>query len=147
MAEDLKVEKEILNESQVKVQAKLEEMKKKRANQTKKLDIVVSDDRQLNVKHAIDEIMQVLQEHKLAPLDIGMISTHMNWVAIDHAINNGLMKFSQQLNEHAQKNMSQKGETFEEKREAQFLRETKDGKVRVPPTQPIREKVGSDDGL
>lgn len=70
------------NETKAKV--KEDELKQKRAGKTKNITVTVSDDVSINIQHCLNEMMQLLQMHKIGAADVHMMGTQLQWMAINN---------------------------------------------------------------
>jgi len=117
----------------IKVKAKIDELKKKRAGKNVTLSMTLSDDQQLNFQHALGEIQTICQTHKLVPNEVWMLCEQMKWIALQVHVNNASQHTANQLQDFFMK----KDKTHEEKQEEKLEKEKVDGKVRIKPGEEL----------
>ena len=120
-------------EDKLKLQVKMDEMKKKRGGKALKLDVTVSSDHNVNFVHALNEIKQLFEMHKLIPDEAYMLVNQLQWQVIQIAQNANFNKFAKEIETNINNMFSPKEKTHEDKENEKHNKEVKEGTVRVKP--------------
>ena len=101
-------------EDKIRVQTKIDELKKKRAGKILKLDVVVSEPGMINSRHALDEMIKICEMHKLIPDEVWGIGSQLQWLAQQVSINSRMQQMQGSL-ERQPNGMPNPNEKIEEK--------------------------------
>ena len=121
-----KVKTYLNDEEKLRVDSKIDEMKQKRTGKTQQLDINVNESPQLNLHHALKEVIAVINMHRLAPIEIDVIRANLNDMAIGLRLNSFGNQFYKALMEKINPAPKEKPDPDA-------------GKVRVKPGDKIKE--------
>lgn len=125
---------EMKEEDKLKLNAKLDEMKKKRAGKAQQLDIIIeNNNKALNFQHSLNEMRQLCEMHGLIPDEVSALASQLQWLAMNVANNQKLQQFQNNLQEQLNQMFNPKEKTHEEKVEEKKAQEVEDGVVRVKP--------------
>jgi len=118
------------DEDQLKLDAKKEELKQKRAGKVKTINVIVSDSPNLNFKNCIDEIMELVQMHNLHPDELYMVASQLQV----RAYSVKMQLTVNQLQQSMARAMTPEVKKYDVRRKEQMEKEKEEGKKRVGPT-------------
>lgn len=120
-------------EDQLRVDAKLDELNKRRSGKAKHIQITISNDATLNFQHGLTEIRKLVEAHNFLPDEVFAIGSQMQWIALQVKTAQRFNEFQRDLTNQLNDMFSPKAKTTEDKEEEKLKKEKEQGITRVGP--------------
>ena len=125
----------ITPENKLKIDSKLDELRKKRNGKALQLDVVVDTNKSINFQHALDEFRKLCEMHNLIPDEVNALGSQLQWLAMQVVTNQKLASFQHSLQDQLNNIFNPKGQNFEEKQKQKQEQESKEGIKRIKPSK------------